>query len=252
MILLNRLIRFARRRRLTGSASAFSPSAISGLALWLKSDAGLYQSSGGAAAVADNDPVGEWQDQSGAGAHVANATGDNRPVLKLAVQNGRSVVRFDGTNDELTKAASGISGTSFTIFVVLKSDNTGGSTRGILNVGAASGGREWRLGTTAKAELLKAQVASMASGNTADDFTAFRLRAMTYDGATVVFRLNGASDGGGSSSQTFSDGQVSVGSGSTFDFWDGDIGELLYYSSVLTSPQIDQVEAYLNGRWGVY
>ena len=70
---------------LQAGGTLFSPTNIAGLQLWLKADAGTYQSSGGSAATADNDPIGEWQDQSVNAKHAVETT--NKPVLKLNIQN---------------------------------------------------------------------------------------------------------------------------------------------------------------------
>jgi hypothetical protein len=82
----------------------FSPLSLSP-ALWLRADQGLYQERTGAsattAASADADPVGTWLDQSGNGRHATAAADSKRPTLKLAIVNGKPVVRFDGSDDFL-------------------------------------------------------------------------------------------------------------------------------------------------------
>ena len=88
---------------LSGVPAAFSPLDISGLQLWLKADAGLWQDSvGGTPAASDGDVVGAWADQSGNARHATQATTSKKPLLKLAIQNGRDVVRFDGGDDWLS------------------------------------------------------------------------------------------------------------------------------------------------------
>lgn len=92
------------RKAGTAGPPPFSPLDLSP-ALWLKSDAGLFQERTGAAATtpaaADADPVGTWKDQSGNGRHFIAATDARRPTLKLAIQNGLPVVRADGVDDYL-------------------------------------------------------------------------------------------------------------------------------------------------------
>lgn len=87
--------------------------------LLLYSETGTYQTSGGSAATADNDPVGEWQDQSGLAHHPGQATAGLRPLLKLTQVNGYPSVRFDGTDDYL-KATWAFS-KPMTIFIVVNS-----------------------------------------------------------------------------------------------------------------------------------
>lgn len=91
------------RAALLGQAAvpAFDPLSLSP-ALWLKADAGLFQDTlFTVPAVNDADPIGGWQDQSGNGRHATQTTVSRRPTLKLAIQNGRAVVRCDGIANTL-------------------------------------------------------------------------------------------------------------------------------------------------------
>ena len=59
-------------------APAFAPGDVTGLLRWWKGDVGTFQTSGGAAAAADGDPVGEWQDQSANASHATQATASSK------------------------------------------------------------------------------------------------------------------------------------------------------------------------------
>ncbi len=86
----------------------FTPTQIAGLKLWLKADAGLFKDAAKAQpATADADAIYTWADQSGNGNDAIQATLANRPLLKLAIQNGKAVVRFDGADDGLQTAIFG-------------------------------------------------------------------------------------------------------------------------------------------------
>lgn len=116
----------------SANATVWSPDQIGSatLKLWLESDAGLYQDSGGTtpAMVAD-DPVGLWQDQSVNNYHFNQAT-DNayRPLLKDRIFGVRPGLLFDGSNDVLNSTAASTTwkflhdGTQHHIFMVYKSD----------------------------------------------------------------------------------------------------------------------------------
>jgi len=96
--------------------TGFDFSSIAGLIMDLRSHAGTNQSSGGSAATATNDPVGEWVDQSGNGNSPTEST--NKPTLQLSQVNGYPSVRFDGTNDVLTKTFT--LDAPFNYFLVMK------------------------------------------------------------------------------------------------------------------------------------
>ena len=57
----------------------------------------------------DNTEVSPWPDRSGNGNDVSQATSANRPTFQTAEQGGNGVVRFDGSNDVLTRNEIGIS-----------------------------------------------------------------------------------------------------------------------------------------------
>lgn len=101
-----------------------SPLDLPGLGLWL--DASQLAGS-------DGDPIGTWADLSGNGYDAVQATGANKPTLKLAIINGLSVARltssphsFMGWSGGALDLFNGIPG--MTIATVLQSiDNGSGS-----------------------------------------------------------------------------------------------------------------------------
>ena len=98
-MLANRLRMVSR-----GTITPFTPDQVTGIYAWYRADLGTYQTVSGSAATADGNPVGEWQDQSGNGYHLAQSTSGNRPALKTNILNGHPVLRFDGSNDWLQAA----------------------------------------------------------------------------------------------------------------------------------------------------
>ncbi|MEK7675014.1 MAG: Ig-like domain-containing protein [Verrucomicrobiota bacterium] len=94
---------------------------FTGLALWLKADAGV---------TLNGSTVSGWADQSGQGRNAAQSTSGSQPTLVPAVLSGKPVVQFDGVNDFLTFSfpVNGLAG--MTIFLVANNtaDRTGGST----------------------------------------------------------------------------------------------------------------------------
>jgi lysophospholipase L1-like esterase len=81
--------------------------AIPGLKAYYKADAGLWQDTAGTTpAVANADPVGRWDDQSGNGYHLTQATAGNRPTLATNRFKGLPAVNFlTASSQWLTNAA---------------------------------------------------------------------------------------------------------------------------------------------------
>lgn len=89
----------------------------------------LYDATSGGSLVAANGGVARWEDQSGVGRHVTQATAAYQPTRKAATLNGLDAVLFDGTNDVLNRASQTlsdffVSGTDTAVFVVLRQDST--------------------------------------------------------------------------------------------------------------------------------
>jgi hypothetical protein len=66
-------------------SNTFTPSNITGLLAWWKSDAGVLNASD--ATAANTDPVKTWQDQSGNARHLQQGTAGNRPTLNTTAFN---------------------------------------------------------------------------------------------------------------------------------------------------------------------
>lgn len=245
--------------KFAASAPAFSPTDIAGLKYWVKADAGTNQSAGGAAATADGDPVGEWQDQSSNAQHLAQSTAANKPVLKTGANgiNSKPVVRFDGTDDYLEKAAFAFTSDSFTAFIVCRRNGAhGGGYSHIFNLGftnyTAAGSNFWQMYTTAAD---KHSMNFSSAGATVNDPTNMGTSAIMFThkklaaGASALYR-NGTSVGTGNANMTITDnGYASIGSWNSNDF-NGDVAEIIIYDTSLSDSDREDVEDYLRTKWG--
>lgn len=237
----------------TGRAAAapFAPTDIAGLALWLKADAGTFQSSGGSAATSDADPVGEWQDQSGNARHLTQATGSVKPTLRLAVQNGLPVIRFDGTDDflEIPDFLTGF--TAAEIFVVVKADAdpaADAGTSGLWLLGTGNTHYPWTNGTIFDSFGSGAQ---QATDNPATTLAQFNVYNVSSASGAWTNRLNGAEIfTTGTNTVSFPSGPRLGISAASAHWFDGDVGELVLYDSVLSAGNRSSVLAYLQARWG--
>lgn len=117
----------------TGGGGASGPPSVTGLILWLKADS---------LALANNDLVGDWPDQSGVGNNFSEVTPSLKPVFHTNQVNGLPAIYFPlFTNNGLTMTAAWkpATPTAGECFAVCKADADPG--------GGASSGGIWRFGT---------------------------------------------------------------------------------------------------------
>lgn len=234
------------------AATSFSPADLSGLALWLKGDAGV---------LTDVDGIYQWSDQSGNALHALQATGSKKPAWIASGLNGRNVVRFGG-DDGLVVASLPL--TSFSIFVVFKASVNGLVYEHSADASANDGAY---LYTSTVNTIQRRNAGSPSSAKNravswGSDGTFRRVRH-DYDGTHAGHKLW---IGGSDQSMTDGTGTNNPGTGTTTTslfigcrnqssvFLTGDIAELLAYSPILSTENaalIDGSGQYLDTRWGV-
>jgi hypothetical protein len=232
---------FATRKRM----AAFSPLSLTP-SLWLKADVGTFQTSGGSAAAVDTDPVGEWQDQSGNGRHLG-ATLTTRPLLKLNIQNGLPVLRFDGTNDLLKTAVfDPVLSQPFTIVLAAK-------------LIAWVDGRYWHDGFNVDSPVLfntDTDGVGMFAGAAGPNINAvagnFGIYVAKFSGAGSTFQLDGGTPETGNTSTGGCDG-VTLGSRADGSLSSNiDVGEYFLFSGALSAGNETSLRTYLNTRWAAF
>lgn len=87
----------------------------------------MYDATSGGSLVSADGAIARWEDQSGNGNHLTQATSSYRPALKVSEANGYGAASFDG-GDELVSAAGAQSvfwsATANTVLAVLKQTGT--------------------------------------------------------------------------------------------------------------------------------
>jgi Concanavalin A-like lectin/glucanases superfamily/Beta-propeller repeat len=217
------------------STPIFTPSSLSGLALWLDAaDATTLTLSGS--------NVTQWNDKSGNG---NNATGGISPSFS------NSGVLFDGSTTYLSTPYSS-SPSSETVFLVWK--YTGVTNAGKLHdiIGTTvTNGR----GIVMYDTLLDLRVDKWAVANyvlaTGVQINITFLSTVLNTGTAVSGSLNGNSQGSQATVSFSGGGTTNIGRGATQDWWQGYIYEVVIYNSVLSQTQRQQVEGYLAWKWGV-
>jgi hypothetical protein len=250
------------------TASAFSPTSIAGLKFWVKADT---------LSLANNDPVPTWADQSGSGNNAAQSSGTLQPIYKTNIQNGKPIVRFDGTDDFLEVADTAIIGgeSGMTAFFVT-AHTTNALTKALLTKWDYSTQGTFivstYLGLPNRIETFIADVITDLGGNnqyTTNEIlvpTTFSIISIVYDGTQSVGNRVKIYSNGGAAEATSTNGTIPttltsstskllVGSGqggiSTWNY-DGDMGEIILYNSALSDANRESVRNYLNNRWAIY
>lgn len=245
-------------RVLGRKSSLFSPLSLSP-ALWLKADGVLWQDSARTTpAVADGDPVGAWDDASGNGRNLTQANTGLRPLLKLSIQNGLPVVRFDGADDVLALASQLIGNyggpSAITVFAVLNQTATKNPSLYEITSGANNNRinchPQWSNGNV-YFDHGPIALGGRISGAMSGLVGAFHEFEVQRNGAPGVVLVDGASklsanftsDLDTSQSGTLNVG-AATGSGGGAGF---DLGELMICAAAVT---LAGMRAYLKAKWG--
>jgi len=225
----------------------FLPSQISGLRLWLKADALVLN---------DGDAVGTWVDQSGNANDATQATAANKPTYKAGIVNGKPVVRFDGSNDYLALPNFVSTFIAGEIFIVVKIDNdppTLDSQTGLWTFGSDIQNTHYpytdgiiydQFGTATR----------KATSDPAIALTSFRIYNVASQSGEWTSRINGVQHyTTATNTASFTTAPIlGAGVGGSNYFLDGDVAEVILYSSVLSSGNRGLVEGYLNSKYALF
>lgn len=179
----------------------------------------------------DGQAVQCWQDKSASG---NNATGTNNPTYQTNEFNGMPVIRFDGTNDALD-FGTGLTNIR-TVFIVNKSD---------------SNNHQMLLGHTTTQDWYTNNGTLLATGTASSDLLSGTWRVnRTAESDPANYNQSGQYSlysvttlGGVDADHIASDRKVAG------RFFQGDIVELIVYSRVLSSTEVQDVENYLYNKW---
>lgn len=214
-------------------------------------------------ALAENDPVSTWADQSGLGRDATQATSSKQPRYHADVGDGRPGVEFDGSADCLVCAtAQFVSSTdgTWTVFAVaypLRANSTNNDTLLASDTGSSPRVAQFlRATATAQAQSIAFNTGGTAyTDSTGSNTLALHDRSI-FEGVrtatTVETLLNGVSNGTAATAGTPQNGAQSLTVGArhpTSAFFAGWLHEVLVYNRALTSTERDDVRDYLAARW---
>jgi hypothetical protein len=229
-------------------SSAFDPSTITGLKLWLKADS---------LALTDGASVNTWTDSSGLNNDFTSVV--SAPTFKTNIVNGKPVIRFNGTNQGLANTTAGIipTGSTFhTIFGVVSAASTSAGDHDIFDTGSAGGGAVYFRRNGANAVHVHNSAGYVFCQDTGGIVAgAWNVLTADWNGSNIHIWRNGTlKDTTGATLLTVTGTLNSVGIDtidSNINFWDGDIAEILIYNSALSSTDRGNVETYLISKYAI-
>jgi hypothetical protein len=191
-------------------------------------------------ALSDTNAVATWADLSGNSNDITEAT--NRPTYRTNIQNSLPVVRFDGSNDRLSKTGglTGITAQPLTFFFAVDSNTT---ARRLFNLGT---------NVALAHEVAGFRMNAGASLDYAASATTFGVHVCVYNTTSSIGSRNGTASSVATVSTNNPNGNFSVGSDlGPGNFLNGDFGEIGVIAGAVSTENRQKLEGYLGHKWGV-
>lgn len=221
------------RRR---GAATFSPSSLTNLRGWYKSDVGITIATG----------VSQWDDQSGNGNHLVQATGGAQPVVTAAAINGRDAITFDGVDDVLTVTFA--LAQPLTFFAMIRQDTwTNGDI--LLNAKTVSAAVAIQQLTTTPGIGLNA--GAVLGPTSSLVLSTFGLVTGIFNGASSVIQVNNIAETAGAAGANVPTGISAGARGDGTAFAACAIAEIICMAAVATAGERANMRAYSQARYGV-
>jgi hypothetical protein len=207
--------------------------------------------------------VTQWSDVSGNARHATQGTSTNRPKSGTRTINSINAIDFDGTNDWLFNNGIAASFTGedkpFTVFVLQAKDATGSRTPWTIGSTASNIPYFWNAGDDFFIRDSAGNQTNLlieGSDITTPMFTTFRSSGLNFTGYLNKTLVN---TGTAYNRGTISLNRGTIGAfpsdggivGNFGRFFNGLIGELIYYNRQLTALEVGQVHDYLSAKWGI-
>lgn len=202
----------------------------------------------------EGDNVHLWPDSSDQENDLENPSTISCPTVKAGFLNGMNVARY-GDNEQPSTIALQVpvAVPVFTYIAVMRCDvDTSATPRTLVGRDGITGGSPQVRIFQGKINLAKQGVVTIGASatpmNTADFYTV----AVTYDGFTAKFYLNGSPDGTVNNEQEFTQPITHQGAGAPNENFHGYIAEDLLVDAVLTLEELTAAFTALRDRWQHY
>ncbi len=224
----------------------FNPTAIANCALWLDaSDAATITSSGGA--------VSQWNDKSGNGNNATQGTGANQPNTGTDTINGKNVIKFVSPREfDLPSGLYNVPNGSNSLFIVEKSIAAGPYIiiNGVNSVNA--NGYTINFGEGVGVDQRQYKHGVGFNINTDALTTATHIQGWIRNGSSnKIFEDGNVLGTAANATSSVLTSLTLGGNGNAGSrHFQGDIAEVIIYSTNLSNAQANTVGNYLAAKWG--
>ena len=266
-----------KRAALSTWVAPKAPDSITGLVGWwdFGDTTTLYDAtSGGSVVTSDGGSVSRVQDKSGNGKHLIAG---NAPVYKTGIANSRGILRFNGSRNYIANNSFPYANTEFSAFVVCRTTATAGSFQPAVTVFPATNSSapnddymylSLQDSSTSPANDRYGYGGTNTAATSAVTRSAFTVYGISASSGTSALAVNGTSVATGASVNTAKSNSgivtdiptrsvlnlgalVRPADSSGALFWTGDLCEIAWYSSDISSSDKTSLVAWLKSKWGI-
>lgn len=220
------------------------------LTLWLDIDRGITVTTDGAS-------IALWSDQSGNGNDALQTVVSNQPTYRTGVVNGKSSLRFDGSDDwmGITMNANETNVTKFIVFKTRGGDGSGSIIATSTPVSASAGSHDRQFGLLGNKVANRLWSVQTVSSSTDFNDNSSHILNVNY-GASLsgqeiyadgLFQISGNKP---SSDFNWDEGLV-IGGHNYWGYLNCDLMEIIEYSSIANTAQRIIIENYLAAKYNV-
>ena len=219
---------------------------VSGAALWLDASQQntIFTDAGTTPVTTSGQSIYQWNDLSGNNRHAVQATSGNRPTWlpPASGQNGLGAISFNGSNQRISTATSGLSAQPFEYYIDFKFNSTTPNDRIVFGTGDrgnfdGNSGGGWNLFSGA-----------LLAGGTRTG-TSWAMVNCKFNGSSSALRINASQVLSGNTGTGYPTAFSLAGNGSS-DWGNITVAEFVVYSSTLSTGDQNLVESYLKTKWG--
>jgi prepilin-type N-terminal cleavage/methylation domain-containing protein len=273
----SRLIRQFKISAARSQTQSGPVSSIKDLAAWFESTStdSFIDSEAEDSALTGGSSISYWYDINNAATIKRDATGgaaSTRPYYYANCMSGLPCIRFDGTNDTLAFDGTFLAGVDYTIFVVEQrraaaalyflGRSTAPSTNTAVEFGySATSTVRFAQGSSSNHYTVGTSPAIAAYTAPSPRLHSFVNSTIANSAATFAHYLNGSATASTLTSvgtpalgtlTAYADATIgSSNAGGTATYFNGDIGEIIFYTRALKNEERVAVEDYLLKKWSI-